>query len=143
MKFVTSIRVWLWAVFAVTFIVPQASPSAASISDPVTGTNTVKTSPSTGKIALRLLYAGHPGSAREREFVEFLGQHFQEVKTGDWSRFNGSQATGFDVVILDYDGDGFKVPQLSLSPTYTRPTMTLSVAGGLLCGRLQLKPGYM
>ena len=97
----------------------------------------------TNKIALRLLFAGSPGSARERDFVEFLGRHFREVKTENWTRFDGSQAAGFDLVILDYAGDGFKAPMPPLAAGYARPTITVGVAGAFLCRRLNLKPGYM
>ena len=132
---VICLAVWLWP--------PPSSPPVASTPDQVSGANRVTTSPATGKIALHLLYAGSPGSAREREFVQFMGQHFQAVKTGDWSQFDGSQATGFDVVILDYAGDGFQAPPLRMAPNYNHPTMTIGVAGARLCSRLNLKPAYM
>jgi hypothetical protein len=53
---------------------------------------------------LRILYAGHPGSDREKDFVQFLGPHFSTVKTADLSTFTENDAKDFDVTILDYDG---------------------------------------
>jgi hypothetical protein len=137
--------IWFWrsAALALACLLWPPSCSAASNQGKDHLTNTVTTSTTGGKIALRLLYAGSPGSAREREFVAFLGQHFREVKTGNWSQFDGSQAAGFDVVILDYEGDGFKAPQPPVADGYARPTITVGVAGAFLCGRLNLKPGYM
>lgn len=99
--------------------------------------------PQPAKIDLKVLYAGHPGSDREKEFVEFLKQHFTEVSTDDLAKFTGASAGKFDVVLLDYDGDGFKSPMPNISGNYTKPTVTLSVTGGLLCSRMRLKTGYM
>jgi hypothetical protein len=95
-----------------------------------------------GKVNLKLLYAGKPGSDREQEFVEFLRKHFREVKTADWSRFDGSQTESSDVLILDYPGDGFKAPQSRLPRDYPHPVVTIGVAGGLLSSRMGLKTGY-
>jgi hypothetical protein len=95
------------------------------------------------KVDAKILYVGHPGSDREKEFVDFLGQHFQEVKATDLTRFGEPQAQGFDVVLLDYDGDGFKAPRPALSSNYRKATVTIGVMGGLLSGQLGLKTGYM
>lgn len=92
---------------------------------------------------LRILYAGHPGSEREADFVEFLKPHFKEVGTGDLAAFTQSDAASFDVVILDYDGDGFEAPQPRLMPDYTRATVTVGVVGAFICGRRGLKTGYL
>jgi hypothetical protein len=113
---------------------------------------------------LRILYAGHPGSDREKDFVRFLGQHFETVKTVDLGAFaktgfKDKDAEGFDVTIFDYDGDGFKAPQPPVLPRFldeaakdspsmvglrfTRPLITVGVAGGLMCSRWSLKTGYL
>ena len=94
------------------------------------------------KSDLTILYAGHPDSAREKDFVQFLGKHFTEVKTGDLAKFTEEQAEGFDVVILDYDGDGFKAPRPRLSRQYTRSTITVGVVGGLFSSSMRLRTGY-
>ena len=91
---------------------------------------------------MRILYAGHPGSAREKDFVEFLGQHFTQVQTGDLATFTDQSADGFDVAILDYDGDAFKAPRPKLSQNYARATVTVGVPGALIGDQLRLKTGY-
>jgi hypothetical protein len=117
----------------------------------------------TGEVSkLRILYVGHPGSDREKDFVQFLGQHFETVKTADLGAldrkpFTDKDAEGVDVTIFDYDGDGFKAPRPKLQPRFvqdefrnahaaddqwfTRPLITVGVVGGLVsdCG---LKIGY-
>jgi hypothetical protein len=93
--------------------------------------------------SLRLLYAGHPGSAREADFVKFLKEYFKTVDTDDLATFKESGADGYDVVLFDYDGDGFKAPQPKLSQDYARSTVTLGVVGAFICGSLGLKPGYI
>jgi len=92
---------------------------------------------------LRLLYVGHPGSDREKDFAQFLGQHFATVKTGDLKAFTDKDADGFDVTILDYDGDGFKAPRPKVSLGFSHPLVTVGVAGGLMCSQWGLKTGYM
>jgi len=103
----------------------------------------VKLTEGLGKIDLRILYAGHPDSAREKDFVQFLKEHFVGVATGDLAGFKEKHAKGFDVIILDYDGDGSKAPRPRLSSEYTRPTVTVGVAGALICGSVSLKTGYL
>ncbi len=95
------------------------------------------------KLPLRVLYAGKPGSAREADFTRFLQQYFREVTTGDLAAFKPGDAHNSDVVVLDYDGDGFKAPRPQLPDSYARPTVTVGVAGGLLCSSLRLKTGYL
>jgi hypothetical protein len=113
---------------------------------------------------LRILFVGHPGSEREKDFVQFLGQHFEIVKTADLNAFaqagfKDQDAEGFDVTILDYDGDGFKAPRPRIVPRFldfdvrsspslagrwfSRPLITVGVAGGLMCSQWGLKTGYL
>ena len=95
------------------------------------------------KIHLKLLYAGHEGSDREKDFVSFLRQHFDKVDAVELAGFTGKQADGHDVVIIDYDGDGFKSPRPKLSREYSRSTVTVGVLGAFVCGSLNLKSGYL
>lgn len=95
------------------------------------------------KLSLSIYYAGHPGSSREKDFAEFLAKHFTKVQTGDLAAFNGSQSNGFDVTILDYDGDGFKSPKPGIPNTFDRPVVTMGVTGAFLCGSLNLKTDYL
>jgi hypothetical protein len=122
------------------------------------------TSPAAEPSQLRILYVGHPGSEREKDFVQFLGQHFETVKTADLSTFAGKpfadkDMAGFDVAILDYDGDGFKAPRARIVPRFpedasrglralegswlTRPLITVGVTGGLVASQARLKTGYL
>ena len=95
------------------------------------------------KIDLRILYAGEPGSEREREFLGFLREHFVEVGEADLRKFGESQAKGFDVVILDWDGKDLRAPRPRLPQNYARATVTLGVPGAMICGNLGLKSGYL
>ncbi len=116
-------------------------------------------------IPLKILYAGHPGTPRERDFVEFLKAHFTRVESMSYEEFKESDAQGRDVVILDWtstypvDKDGNDVdmqkvgveawskmmyalrprtiPQLSES--YDRPTILVGEAGGYILNRMRLK----
>jgi len=92
---------------------------------------------------LRTLYVGHPGSDREQDFVQFLQKHFAAVKTSDLAKFNGNQVKDFDIIILDYDGDGFDSPRPRLSRQYSRPTVTVGVTGARICDDMSLKTGYL
>lgn len=105
--------------------------------------NTHEATAQSKDLDLRIVYAGHPGSAREKDFVQFLAKYFTEVKTADLATFRDKQAEGFDVVILDYDGDGFKSPRPNLSKSYSRATVTVGVVGAFICGSRGLKSGYL
>jgi len=95
------------------------------------------------KFSLRILYVGHPDSAREKDFVSFLTKQFKAVETADLKDFNEGQTDGFDVTILDYDGDGFKSPRPNISRNFSRPMFTVGVAGALISSRWNLKTGYL
>ena len=55
-------------------------------------------------IDLKVLYAGHAGSERAKDFESFLTQHFREVATTSYSEFSPEQADDFDVVVFDWRG---------------------------------------
>jgi hypothetical protein len=95
------------------------------------------------KMEQKLLYAGHPGTQREREFLDFLAQHFAQVQATDLASFTPEAAAASDVVLMDYDGDGFKSPRPKLGDSYTRATVTIGVTGAFICDQLRLKTGYM
>ncbi len=95
------------------------------------------------KIGLRILYVGHPDSAREKDFVNFLTKQFKAVETADLKDFNEGQTDGFDVTILDYDGDGFKSPRPNISRNFSRSMVTVGVTGALMSSRWNLKTGYL
>ena len=95
------------------------------------------------KIALRILYAGLLNTDREKDFVDFLKKHFQQVETTDYYAFTGSYKTDFDVAIIDHNGLGFNVPTPKISRQYSRATVTVGVPGAFLCSHLSLKTGYL
>jgi hypothetical protein len=100
------------------------------------------------KISLRILYAGMPGTAREKDFVSFLRKHFVAVKAVDFSSFTEAQTKESDVVILDKDGiqwasrGGNPLSKIKLPQTYSRATLSLGIPGAFLYDRMNLKPGY-
>jgi len=95
-----------------------------------------------GKIALRVLYVGNPGSDRAKDFVGLLEKHFAKVGTGDLQAFKEEQTRDFDVVVLDTGDLARNAPRPQLSTDYARPTITIGVAGAQLCSGLKLKTGY-
>ena len=104
--------------------------------------------PTENKLSLRILYAGMPGTARQKDFVSFLSTHFVEVKSVDFSSFTEEQANESDVVILDKDGiqwankGGNPLWDIRLSKNYSRATLALGIPGAFLYDRMRLKPGY-
>lgn len=119
---------------------PHAAAPGAGAPAAVAGTDNL----AGPKVNLRVFYAGHPGSAREKDFAAFLGRHFTSVATGDLATFEPGQAKDADVVLFDYDGDGFKAPRPRVTlAIYHRATMTVGVAGGLFCEMMRLKIGYL
>jgi len=104
--------------------------------------------PAENKISLRILYAGMPDTARQKDFVSFLSRHFAGVKSADVMSFKEEQANDSDVVILDKDGiqwanrGGNPLSDLRLSKDYSRATLSLGIPGAFLYDRMRLKPGY-
>ncbi|MCX5643940.1 MAG: hypothetical protein NTZ17_04535 [Phycisphaerae bacterium] len=92
---------------------------------------------------LRILYVGHPDSDRQKDFVQFLGQHFSTVKTGDLRAFKEKDTDGFDVTLLDWDANVLEGPYPKVSEGFARPVITLGVRGALICRRWRLKAGYL
>ncbi len=105
-------------------------------------------------IATKVLYAGNPGSDREKEFATLLGKHFTKVVATDYRTFKESDANNYDVVIFDWtsiysrDKNGKiqeeigtlnspKPPQLS--ELYDRPTILIGAAGESVVRPLRLK----
>ena len=100
-------------------------------------------SPAQSNRSLRILYAGRPGSEREKDFVAFLRQHFDTVQTGNLEKFQEADTQGFDVTLLDWDWNELKGPRPSVSAGFSRPVVTLGVPGGLICRQWRLKTGYL
>ena len=109
-------------------------------------------------IALKVLYAGNPGSDREKDFTSFLGKTFAKVGTTDYRTFKQDDAKGYDVVILDWTSiyprdDQGKIKQGSsglnsptppaLSNTFDRPTILIGAAGGFATMQSKLKINWL
>jgi hypothetical protein len=109
-------------------------------------------------IALNVLYAGNPGSDREKDFTTFLGKAFAKVGTTDYRAFKEDDARGYDVVILDWTSiyprdDQGKLKQGSsglnspappkLSSTFDRPIILIGAAGGFATMPSQLKINWL
>lgn len=119
---------------ALLVVLLAAAPSRAQ-SQPV---------PAAGEVSkLRILYVGHSGSDREKEFVAFLKKYFEVVQTGNLQTFKEADTEGFDVTLVDWDTNEFKGPRPRLSETFSRPIITLGVPGGLIASQWQLKTGYL
>ncbi|WP_165227325.1 hypothetical protein [Aquisphaera insulae] len=104
--------------------------------------------------AIRVVYAGNPGSDREKDFAAFLRQTFREVKTVDYRTFEPKMADGFDVVIFDWtslyrtDASGKLDPNPPSLPNpavpklpddYARPTILIGGAGQRVIKSRKLK----
>jgi hypothetical protein len=106
-------------------------------------------------IGQKVLYAGNPGSDREKDFKTFLEKHVARVGTADYRRFKDGDAKGYDVVILDWtsicprDKAGKVLekitslntpePRPEISEGYDRPTILIGAAGGFVAQSLRLK----
>ncbi len=95
------------------------------------------------KSDLRILYAGLLDTDRAKDFVAFLAAHFEKVETTDYLTFKGAKSAGFDVTIIDHDGEDFDAPRLRLSPPYAHAAIAVGVPGAFLCEGLRLKTEYL
>ena len=100
------------------------------------------------KVKLRVLYVGHPGSDREKDFVGFLEKQFVKVGKADLEKFEVQDAEDFDLMVVDYSGLTIKentiiTPRVPFGRSYSRPVLTIGAAGALVSDRLGLKTGYL
>jgi hypothetical protein len=110
------------------------------------------------KVSGRVLYAGNPGSARAKDFVSFLEQHFTKVAEISYEKFVENDAKGFDVVIFDWtsiyprDNDckvarpftSLRSPKPPhLSRDFDRPAILIGAAGAMLARQFQLKIDWL
>lgn len=100
------------------------------------------------KIEARILYAGDVGTARQKEFVEFLRTYFTQVDTTDIAILQARDAEKCDVLLLDAEArktgtSALDVPRLVLPQDFSKPTVTIGVMGGLFAGSHGLKTGYL
>jgi hypothetical protein len=103
------------------------------------------------RINRKVLFAGNPGSERQRDFTALLETHFAEVGTADFTKLRDADAAGYDVVILDCDqsmmavvqeGDRLRdrlPPMPRLSRDFDRPVVLIGPMGGMVAKELDLK----
>jgi hypothetical protein len=110
------------------------------------------------RINLKVLYAGNPGSDREKDFTSLLERHFTRVAAMSYEAFKERDAKDHDVVILDWtsiyprDEHGaiakeftsLKSPKApKLSGSYDRPTILIGAAGISAVRPLKLKLDWL
>jgi hypothetical protein len=101
------------------------------------------------KIDLKVLYAGAPESRRTKDFTEFLGKTFTEVGAVELKSLDAKAAAKYDVVIVDSPSpyragtdtrSAFKMPESpKLALDFTKPTILMGAAGGVVLGDLKIK----
>ena len=96
-----------------------------------------------GKVDLRVLYVGLPNTERQKDFVEFLRGHFEQVDTADYNTFTEEQTKDCDVAIFDKDGLEWKQLDINVSGYYSRATMSIGVPGAFWVRKVSSKMGYM
>ena len=142
----------IWFVFTLTIFVscrkkeqPEDTQQAVPTEETkhISASDRIDKTDVSEKIGLRILYAGLPNTERSKDFVEFLAKHFKQVETTDYNAFKESETSGFDVTIIDYDGQDTRAPLPSISRQYSRATVTIGSPGADLCSRLSLKTGYL
>jgi hypothetical protein len=93
------------------------------------------------KQPLSVLYAGAPGTEREKSFVALLKEHFAKVETIALGSLSMKTAAPFDVVVADWreryayvDGKAKQLPGFSssfgLDDGFTRPIVMIGAVGG-------------
>ncbi len=100
------------------------------------------------KIALHILYVGHPKTPRATDFVSFLRKHFTEVNIADLDTFQEKAIKNCDVAVIDYSGLNIKdrmiqMPRMPFKKEYSHPIVTVGAAGALVSRQLKLKTGYL
>ncbi len=109
----------------------------------ISASEKIKQAGTSEKLDLRILYVGLPGTERQKDFVEFLSQHFRQVDTADYNTFKEEQTKDCDVAIFDKDGLEWKSLDIEVSGQYSRATISIGVPGAFWCRRVSSKMGYM
>jgi hypothetical protein len=112
---------------------------ASAVQDPALPT-TPHVAENDAKLPLSILYAGCPGTDREKDFVALLTQHFAKVETASLTSISMKTAAPFDVVIADWrerykyvDGKATEYvggPAFTLDPSFTKPIVMIGAVGG-------------
>jgi len=113
--------------------------------------------PAPAKIDLRVLYAGRPGSTREKEFLELFGAHFVKTAAIDVKKVTTTAAADWDVVVMDWsdiyprDDKGkiiqnstkLNTPQAQLPEGFSRATVMMGSVAGSVHRRQGLKLDWL
>jgi hypothetical protein len=89
-------------------------------------------------VNLRILYAGEPGSAREKAFLEFLAPLFSNVDAIHVAKLDQRTAEPYDVIVADWKGvytggyyvDGVDTMPARLSLDFDRPLVMVGAMAG-------------
>jgi hypothetical protein len=142
-KRIISAMLTIWFVSTLTILTgckKKDQPEEARQAAPTEETKRVSASE---KIDLSILYAGLLETDRAKDFVAFLGEHFEMVETTEYMTFKGNESADFDVTIIDDDGLESVVRGPNISRQYTGATVTMGVPGAFICSNLSLKTGYL
>jgi hypothetical protein len=93
------------------------------------------------KQRLAILYAGCPGTEREKDFVAFLNEHFVKVETTSLGSLSPKTAAPYDVVIADWkerykyvDGRATEYTSgtsaFGITEEFTKPIVMIGAVGG-------------
>src|SRR5262245_5779608 len=89
--------------------------------------------------ALKILYAGAPGDARETHFMEFLRPWFAQVDDISLLELNEKTAAPYDVVIADWkrqyqNGDILDdaEPKAALGATFSKPVILIGSTAAVI-----------
>lgn len=99
-------------------------------------------------IALRVLYAGKPGSEREKRVVAFLEKQFNKVGKASLTEFKAADAADYDVVLFDWtsmapDGRVLPQPDLPKLDDFDRAAVLVGHVGGSIGGQERLKLDWL
>jgi len=100
---------------------------------------------------LSILYAGYPGGPREKAWLDFLGQWFENVESISLKDLDAKAASRSDVVVADWttrykDGSyNSEHPRhdTSLGKDFSRPIIMVSGVGAELTREMNLKTDWL
>lgn len=142
----------LWLVFTLVILSgckdkdqPEDTQQAAEPqkTEHISASEKIKQGGTSEKFDLRILYVGLPDTERQKDFVDFLSQHFKQVDTADYNTFKEEQTKDCDVAIFDKDGLEWKALDINVSSQYSRATISMGVPGAFWVRKVSRRMGYM
>lgn len=102
-----------------------------------------------GKLPLRVLYLGNPGTPRMDSYAAFLTERFAAAETRPREGFDPAAAAAFDVVLLDWSQQDVDLGDMAhlrspLGPraAWAKPTVLLGSAGLLIASEWRTTGAY-